>query len=539
MKKSNFLNGAIIATLGIIICKVIGLVYVIPFYAMIGTAGSTLYSYAYSIYAIFLNLSTSGIPVAISKIVSEYNTLKQYNVKERAFKIGSSILIGLGVISFIVMMIFAPDIAYMLKGNVEGGNSIESIATVIRVVSSALLIVPIFSVTKGYLQGHKMIAASSSANVLEQLIRVIVLLGGSYLAIKVFNLSTTTAISIAVFAATVGAIFGYGYLVFKIKKNKKEFNKNAKPTKEELSISNKDILKKILIYAIPFVIIDLINSAYVVVDSLTIIKTLTGLGMTAENAEIVLSSIATWATKLDMIVISVAIGFVTSLIPHITSSYVKKDMDSVRSKVNQAFEMLLLIVVPLTFGLVFLASPIWTIFYSHNLLSISVFRLYAFQALTYSVHWLLINLLQALNKSKVTLVVLLTGLILKAVLNVPMMKYLPLIGISSSQGATITTLLVQVISILIILIYLYKKFKINFKGVRRSIIKIFLSGLIMVGVLYILTNFISIGTTTKLSSVIVVGIYALVGGIVYLGLTYKFGILDKFIKILLNRRKDK
>ena len=274
MKKSNFLNGAIIATLGIIICKVIGLVYVIPFYAMIGTAGSTLYSYAYSIYAIFLNLSTSGIPVAISKIVSEYNTLKQYNIKERAFKIGSSILIGLGVISFIVMMIFAPDIAYMLKGNVEGGNSIESIATVIRVVSSALLIVPIFSVTKGYLQGHKMIAASSFANVLEQLIRVIVLLGGSYLAIKVFNLSTTTAISIAVFAATVGAIFGYGYLVFKIKKNKKEFNKDAKPTKEELSISNKDILKKILIYAIPFVIIDLINSAYVVVDSLTIIKTL-------------------------------------------------------------------------------------------------------------------------------------------------------------------------------------------------------------------------------------------------------------------------
>ena len=61
----------------------------------------------------------------------------------------------------------------------------------------------------------------------------------------------------------------------------------------------------------------------------------------------------------------------------------------------------------------------------------------------------------------------------------------------------------------------------------------------MVGVLYILTNFISIGTTTKLSSVIVVGIYALVGGIVYLGLTYKFGILNKFIKILLNRRKDK
>lgn len=537
MKKSNFLNGAIIATLGIIICKVIGLVYVIPFYSMIGTAGSALYSYAYSIYAIFLNLSTSGIPTAISKIVSEYNTLKLYNVKERAFKIGSYILVTLGFISFIVMMIFAPNIAYMLKGGAEGGNSVESIATVIRVVSTSLLVVPIFSVTKGYLQGHKMITTSSISNVLEQLIRVTVLLLGSYLAIKVFKLSITTAISIAVFAATIGAIFGYGYLVFKIRKNKDEFNKNVKPTKEELKISNKEILKKIFIYAIPFVIIDLVNSAYVVVNSLTIIKTLTKLGMSTKDAEIVLSSIATWASKLDMIVISVAIGFVTSLIPHITSSYVKNDMDSVKSKVNQAFEMLLLIVVPLTFGLVFLASPIWTIFYSYNTLSISVFKLYAFQALTYSIHWLLINLLQALNKSKVTLIVLLLGLVLKAILNVPVMNFLPHIGISPSQGATITTLFVQILSIVIILIYLYKKFKIDFKGVKGNIFKIFFSGFVMIGVLLILTNFISIDTTTKLSSIFVIIIYAFVGGITYILLTYKFKILDKFIKILLKRRE--
>ena len=60
MKKSNFLNGAIVSTLGIVLCKIIGLVYVIPFYAMIGATGGALYSYAYSIYAIFLSLSTSA-----------------------------------------------------------------------------------------------------------------------------------------------------------------------------------------------------------------------------------------------------------------------------------------------------------------------------------------------------------------------------------------------------------------------------------------------------------------------------------------------
>lgn len=538
MKKSNFLNGAIIATAGIIICKIIGLVYVIPFYAMIGTAGGTLYSYAYSIYAIFLSLSTSGIPVAMSKIVSEYNTLEEYHTKEKAFKIGSTLIIGLGFLGFLLLELFAPGIANILKGGVKGGATVEQITLVVRVVASALLVVPLFSVTRGYLQGHKMIATASISNVIEQLIRVAFLLAGSYIVIKVFHLSTTLAVCVAVFAATIGAFFGYLYVRFRIHKNKKEFNKNAELKPIEKEITSKEILKKILMYAIPFVMIDLIDSAYVVVDSVSIVRTLTHLGMTASNAEIVLSSVATWATKLDMIVISVAIGFVTSLIPHITSSFVKKDMDGVNRKYNQAFEMLTLIVIPLTFGLAFLAGPIWTVFYSHNPLSISVFTLYAFQALTYSIHWLLINLLQSLNKSKITLITILTALGIKSILNVPAMIYLPLIGIPSYQGSTIVTLFVQVGMIIFILFYLHKKFNLNLNSIKVNLGKILFSGFAMIGVLFILTNFISINTTTKLASLMVVIIYALVGGLVYLGLTYKFGLLNKFIKVLKSRRQD-
>ena len=113
MKKSNFLNGAIVSTLGIVVCKIIGLIYVIPFYAMIGATGGALYSYAYSIYAIFLSLSTSGIPVAMSKLVSEYNALEQYHTKEKAFKIGSIIIFSFAFIAFIALMLFAPEIAFI------------------------------------------------------------------------------------------------------------------------------------------------------------------------------------------------------------------------------------------------------------------------------------------------------------------------------------------------------------------------------------------------------------------------------------------
>ena len=72
------MEGSFIATFGIVLCKIIGLIYVIPFYAMISNTGAALYSYAYSIYAVFLSLSTSGIPIAMSKLVSEYNSLEYY-----------------------------------------------------------------------------------------------------------------------------------------------------------------------------------------------------------------------------------------------------------------------------------------------------------------------------------------------------------------------------------------------------------------------------------------------------------------------------
>ena len=82
-KKNGFIEGALIATISVVVCKILGLIYVIPFYAIIGEQGGALYGYAYSIYSIFLGISQAGIPLAISKIVSEYNTLWYYYTKEK------------------------------------------------------------------------------------------------------------------------------------------------------------------------------------------------------------------------------------------------------------------------------------------------------------------------------------------------------------------------------------------------------------------------------------------------------------------------
>ena len=529
MKKNRFLEGAMIATIGIVICKVIGLIYVIPFYSIIGKQGGTLYSYAYSIYAIFLSLSTSGIPIAMSKVVSEYNALGYYYTKEKAYKIGSKFIMIMGLLFFILLMIFAPQIAHLIIGNMKGGNTIEGVSFVIRIVSTALLIVPLLSVTKGYLQGHKIMTQSSIANILEQTVRVTVIVLGSFMALKLFNLSTETAVGIAVFAATLGAIAAYFYVFSKIRKNKDELKRDEKITREEAKITTKEIISKIVFYALPFIAIDLINSLYSIVDTLTVVKTMTNLGYNAIDTETTIGVISSWATKLNMIIVSIALGLNVSLIPNITTSYVKKDMKDVTKKINQAIQMLVFIIIPMTFGIHFLARPVWISFYGYDKLSIEIFKLFIFQAMTFSFYSVLINIMQALNARRLTIITLVSTFLIKAILNIPVMNWFADINIPVYYAPIVVTLLSQLIGIIFLLYMINKKFKISYSNSLNNIGKSVLSVMIMYMALLIVNLFIPINSISRLGSIIEIIMFVLVGGITYLMCTFKSGVIDEIV----------
>lgn len=525
MKKTGFLAGAAISTIGIVICKVIGLVYVIPFYAIIGTQGGALYSYAYSIYNMFLNLATSGIPVAMSKVVSEYNEMGYYNTKERTFKTGLKIIGILGLISFLVLFIFAPQIAYLIIGDVKGGNSVEDVTMVIRVISTAILVVPFLSVSKGYLQGHKIMQVSSVANILEQIVRVIVILAGSFLTLKVFHLSLNTAVGIAVFGATVGALFAYFYVYAKIRKSK-GLNRKAKATAAEKKITNKDLIRQIVVYALPFVAISVLQSAFVMVDVFTDVRGLTSIGYTTKISEDVLSVIATWGSKLNMIVMSISMGIVMSLIPAIASSYAVKKYDEVNSKVNQALRTLLFVCVPMATGLCFLSLAVWTVFYGYNELNSSVFKLLIMSQITLSVCSVMVNASQSMNNTKQSIIALGGSLIAKIVLNVPMMHLFNLIGIEAYYAPIALNILIDTSASLYLLYIVKKDTKISYFKTIQTIIKIVLCTVIMVMVLSILNLFIPSYSHSRMMSILYIILYGIVGMATYFFVAYKSKTID-------------
>ncbi|MGB4984434.1 MAG: polysaccharide biosynthesis protein [Erysipelotrichaceae bacterium] len=532
MKKNSFLEGAFIATASVVLCKVLGLIYVIPFYGIVGELGGALYSYAYSIYAIFLSLATVGIPTAISKIVSEYNALDLQYVKNKAYKIGSKIMVALGLVVFLVLFIFAPQIAHLIKGDAIGGNSLKDVTIVIRAVSTALLIVPISSVRRGYLYGHNFISVPQFSNVIEQVVRVAVVVIGSFVAYKVLHLSLTTAVTIAVLGATFGALISYFYVDRRIKANRHQFHVDAVITESEKKFNSKLLFKKIVIYALPFVLIDLIRSAYSTIDVLSIVTTLTDLGFSVFDAENVMGIISTWASKIIMIVTSVSIGITASLVPNIMPSFVKKDYQEVNRKTNMIMQFLIVLIVPMTIGLSFLAYPVWNAFYGFNAIGVNILGLYVYLSLTLSFQSVLIEIAQIMNNTRLTITTLSLGVIIKLALNVPMMYFLSYIGVAPYYGTTIASLISQVITIVFLLVALKKKYGFNYHKTNRILVKTLISCGVMVVALLGLSIVVPLDVTNRFMSIVVCGVYGIVGGVVYYIVAAYFGIIPKFPAII-------
>ena len=539
LKKNSFIQGAFIATLGIVISKILGIIYVIPFYAIIGDQGGALYGYAYNIYSIFLGISQAGLPLAMSKLISEYNTLGYYETKEKIYKVGKNFLNILGVICFLILFIFAPQIADLIIGGVTDGNSPEDIVFVIRIISTAILVVPILSVSRGYLQGHKFITPTPVSQIIEQVVRVLIIVIGSYLMLRVFNFPLRTAVGCAVFAATVGAICSYLYIYVKIKKNKEQFN--VKSIKKEPNLSTKKILKMLIIYAIPFVMIDLFRSIYNSVDVITLVKSLVNnFGYLTKDAETVMSVISTWGLKLNMIIISVVSGIMTSLIPNLTSSFVSGDMKDVNKKINQTLQIILCISLPMTIGLSFITTPVWNVFYGMSTYGEITYRYLVFVAFATTLFTATTTTMQLLKEYKMVFFTLIIGLLIKSTLNIPLMYLFNNLGIYPFYGAITATILGFVTSAIISTIHIKRKFNINYKTTISEAKNIIIAVTLMLAVMFATTYIIPLKVEGRLLSFVIAVIYALIGGSVYLIYTYKTKILENvFGKKFLNKITSK
>ena len=171
-KQNTFFGGAAVLAAGILVGKLIGLFYKIPLLNIIGEQGTADFGNAYNIYAVLLTISTAGLPVAVSKLVSEANALGRQNQVRRTFRLAMALFLTLGVLSFLVMFFCADQLAGLMHDSMAAPG--------IKALAPAVICVGCLSAFRGYAQGHGRMTPTAVSQIIEALCKLTVGLGLAY-----------------------------------------------------------------------------------------------------------------------------------------------------------------------------------------------------------------------------------------------------------------------------------------------------------------------------------------------------------------------
>ncbi len=478
MRKNSFVEGAVISYAAIVLTKILGAFYNIPFYSIIGERGSIIYSFAYSIYTLFLDVSTSGIPIAISIVISEYATKEMYRTKERAYTLGLRVVMLVSFAAFIFLQVFAPQVAGYYIGDMTEGVTIAEVAPAIRAISICLIIVPFLSMRRGYLQGHKCVAESSASQVTEQFVRIFVVLVGAYLAIHVFDQSVSVGVCISLLGAAIGALVAYVQIKLKERNSKDLFYLDA--PSEANTDPDKTILKKLFTYCSIVTIITVANGVYNLVDMKLLLVGLENLNYSDESAQLISGLSATWIPKICMIVTALSMGMTSSIAPHVAENFASGNLGKVNANINQAISTIVAVATPIVSGMIIFAGPVFSIFYGENPYGPDILQ----WSLVFNIFFSIVTVvgmgMQSMNMGIPVCIATLVGIFLNAILDLPFIYLFDRIGIPAYLGATAASIVGEVVTLIILLVILKKRINFHYGPSIKVIAKTAASVLPMV-----------------------------------------------------------
>lgn len=526
IRKNGFVEGAVISYAAIVITKLLGAFYNIPFYNIIGERGSVIYSFAYSIYTLFLDISTSGIPIAISIVLSEYAAKEMYQSKERAYTLGKRVVTAISLTAFAFLMIFAPQVAGYYIGDMTDGVTVAEVAPAIQSIAFCLLVVPFLSMRRGYLQGHKCVGVSSESQVVEQLVRIIVVLAGAYVTIHVLDLGVTNGVCVSLFGAFLGAGVAFLYLKIKERNSKELFLLDApveeKPDKDSV------ILKKLFTYCSVITIVAVASGIYNLVDMKLLLVGLEKLDYSDADAQLIAGLASTWIPKICMIVMALAMGLTNSIAPHVAEGFASGDLKRVNQNLNQAINTILAIATPIATGMIIFARPVFMVFYGENPFGANMLKLGLVLNVVAGLVSVISMGMQSMNMGKTVCIATVTGILVNSVCDLPLIFLFDRLGLPAYLGATTSSILGEIVVLVILLVVLNKKIGFNYLSSARVFVKVFYTVAIMAFAVLALCYAAPLKDSGILMYVQMV-LYATVGAVIFLVISIKNSLIADVI----------
>ena len=510
MKKDSLFKGTAILSISLILTKVLGAVYLIPFYQIIGGEEQmALFNYGYSYYVTILEVSSAGAPLAIAKLVAKYNALGAYSISNRIFKLGSWMLLVMGIVGFCILFFGSGYISEQILISNQQKFTPQEGTLVLKSLSFGIPLVLVSAGIRGLFQGHEIMLPSALSQFIEQVARIAFMLGATYFIMKILGYGVVEGNVSATFAAAVGAVFSVLTLLFFYKKYKNNLDLNIEKDEVFIEISTSKLLKEFFSVSIPFIFIVGLFPILNIIDQHNFIHGMTEIG----KAVIVVGRFSALhlVFKVVMIAVAIAPAFSGAFLPSITRLFAQGDKKSVSIQINKVILALMMIVLPALVGMYVLADPLYSTFYSRSLVNADLLRFYLPLAILYSFYSLTSIIMQAINRQLLNLIAIGVGLVAKYLTITPFVVRFETNGVILSS---ITTYLIM-ISINLIIINGEVKLRIPEFVSRLSILlsSCFIM-FIAVAAVYesIVSNFI---IESKLSSMLLIVICAVIGAAVY------------------------
>ncbi len=342
-KQQNFLQGTAMLAMATALVKIIGAVYKIPLNAIIGEKGFGYFNTAYEIYNVLLMISTAGLPVAMSRMISQANSLESYNQVRRVYATARGIFLGLGIVGSLMMTLFCRQLARFQ-------NQPDAWAA-IGFLGPCVLLICIMSTFRGFFQGQGNMLPTSVSQVIEAVVRLVVGMSAALLLLKATG-SIPLAAGGAILGVTASCLLSSVYLYIVFQRSYKDL-----PVSKDTPWSYKATAKGLLIIAIPITLGSACLQIITALASKIYMGQLLASGVTQQAADTMRGVHVMTQTIFNM-----PCAFITpitiSIIPAITAQLTTGDLAAAQKTEEAAARITGLVSIPCAIGLAVLARPI-------------------------------------------------------------------------------------------------------------------------------------------------------------------------------------
>lgn len=503
LSQKRFAFGVTALTISVIAVKVIGLIYKIPLLKILGAEGMGYFNAAYELYALFFVVSTAGLPVAVSILISESLALGRGRNMEKIHKISFAIFFVLGVLGALIMCFGAAAFSELLES--------PKAKLAILAISPTVFFVCISGAMRGYFQGAQNMKPTAISQVIEAAGKLVLGLLFSIFAKKAGH-GVEVCAAYAALGLTAGSLLSMLYLLLT-----KHISRFLSPNALFLpdTDSSKVIFGRLMLLAVPVTLSSSLSGLTRVIDMSMILRRLQSVGYESSVAAAMYGCYSTLAVPVYTIPSSLVAGIALSLVPILTSAAESKEVKRSSELIVSSLNMCLFLSLPCSFGLALFSKPILSLLFVGEEGAVAIaaplLTMLAFSVCSSCLIGITNAILQAYRKAMLPIVSMLIGTAVK-ILSAYILMGIPNMGM---QGAAISTFFCNTVAVSINLYFIDRYTEAHFDIVKLSWPPI-LTSFLSVGTAFAVWRFLfsklSLGLGVLLSIALCVLLYFWLGG---------------------------